>query len=123
MKRLRIRAGDVVVEAVLEANATTDAIWEILPLEAPANVWGEEIYFTIPVELPQSADARAAVDVGTVAFWSPGSALCLFFGPTPISRTGEIRAASPVNVFGHIDGDVTPLKRVRDGETVRVEQV
>ncbi|RLI09743.1 hypothetical protein DRO42_03475, partial [Candidatus Bathyarchaeota archaeon] len=55
-------------------------------------------------------------------YWPPGSAFCIFFGPTPASRGGEIRPASPVNVFGHILGDPTVFKKVRGGEKVRVER-
>ena len=60
--------------------------------------------------------------MGDVAFWPPGQALCLFFGPTPASRGDEIRPASAVNVVGRLEGDATVLKRVAAGSRVLVER-
>jgi hypothetical protein len=122
MRKIKIRAGDVQVIAELSDNRTAEAIWEALPLSAAGNTWGDEIYFGIPVEL-QAEDAQAVVSLGELGYWPAGNAFCIFFGPTPVSRGQEIRPASPVNVFGRVIGDPTVLKKVRDGETVTVEQI
>jgi hypothetical protein len=37
-----------------------------------------------------------------VAYWPEGNALCLFYGPTPISKDEQILAYSPVNIVGRI---------------------
>ncbi len=42
------------------------------------------------------------VPVGAVAYWPPGSKLCLFWGETPASVDDEPRAASPVNVVARL---------------------
>ncbi len=39
-------------------------------------------------------------------------------GVTPASRGDEPRAASPVNVFGKVEGDATVLRKVKDGADV-----
>ena len=122
MRQIQIRAGDVQVIAELNDNRTADAIWEALPLSAPANTWGDEIYFGIPVQL-QAENAQAVVSLGDLGYWPAGNAFCIFFGPTPVSRGQEIRPASPVNVFGRVIGDPTMFKKVREGETVTIEQV
>lgn len=122
MRQIEIRAGDVQVIAELNDNRTADAIWEALPLSAAGNTWGDEIYFGIPVQL-QAENAQAVVSLGDLGYWPAGNAFCIFFGPTPVSRGQEIRPASPVNVFGRVIGDPTVFKKVRDGETVTVEQV
>ena len=119
-RRIVISAGDVEVTATLDDTPTADAVWEALPFEAAASTWGDEIYFSIPVSAEEEPGASPVVEMGAVAYWPPGSALCLFFGRTPASRGDEIRAASAVNVFGSIDGDPAVLKRVRDGERVTV---
>jgi hypothetical protein len=62
------------------------------------------------------------VALGDLGYWPPGPAFCIFFGPTPASRGEEIRPASPVAVFGRVQGDPTLFKRVRSGTTVRVER-
>lgn len=121
--RIRITVGGRTLDAKLEQNETGEAIAALLPIEARVNVWGDEIYFEIPVTLDESADARAAVDVGALAYWPPGRAMCIFYGPTPVSVDGTPRAFSPVNVFGRIDGDATVLRGVNNGASVLVERV
>jgi uncharacterized protein len=118
--RVRITAGEVACTATLHANSTARAIWNALPIEGRANLWGDEIYFEIPIDLSEE-DARAEVAVGDLAYWPPGTALCIFWGATPASRGTEPRAASPVNVFGRIDDDATALGNVKSGTLVRVE--
>jgi uncharacterized protein len=119
-KVLRIAAGPVTAQATLDDSRTAQAIWEALPIEAAAQTWGDEIYFTIPVSLPED-DARAVVERGDLGYWPPGRAFCLFFGPTPASQRDECRPASPVNVFGRVEGDPTVFKVVRAGARVRLE--
>jgi hypothetical protein len=118
---LRIVAGSVSVRATLDGSRTARAIWDALPIEAAAQTWGDEIYFKIPVALPED-DAREVVALGDLGYWPPGQAFCIFFGPTPASRGDEIRPASAVNVFGRIDGDATAFKAVRAGTRVRLER-
>ena len=122
MRAIRIVAGEVTATATLNESATADAIWQALPLAARGNTWGDEIYFGIPVHLPEAEDALEVVELGDLGYWSPGHAFCIFFGPTPMSLGNEIRPASAVNVFGRVDGDPTILTRVDDGAPVRVER-
>jgi hypothetical protein len=122
MRRIKITAGNVSAEAVLNETKTADAIWKALPIEASATTWGDEVYFDIPVYLSQE-NAQEVVEKGDLGYWPPGHSFCIFFGPTPASRGDEIRPASPVNVFGKIEGDPTIFKRVRRGEKVLVEAI
>ena len=121
-RTITISAGAVEVTATLSDTPTADAVWEALPFEAAASTWGDEIYFGIPVSADEEPGAGPVVEMGAVAYWPPGSALCLFFGPTPASRGSEVRAASAVNVLGSIDGDPSVLKRVPDGERITVDR-
>lgn len=120
-RRLRITAGSVSALAALDESGTARAIWDALPIEASASTWGDEIYFAIPVKLEEDG-AREVVDLGDLGYWPPGRGFCIFFGPTPASQGSEIRPASPVNVFGRIEGDATVFKRVRAGTRVRLER-
>ena len=122
-RRIGISAGDVSVTAMLNESRTADLLWDALPLEGSANTWGDEIYFRIEVQADEEDGASDVVEMGAVAYWPPGQALCLFFGRTPVSRGDEIRAASAVNVTGGIEGDATVLKQVRSGASVAVEKV
>ncbi|HUG36414.1 MAG TPA: cyclophilin-like fold protein [Candidatus Limnocylindrales bacterium] len=120
-QRIRITAGNVSAEAVLDGGKTARAVWDALPLSIAGQTWGDEIYFSIPVAAgPESP--RETVEMGDLAYWPPGSAFCIFFGRTPASQGDEIRPASAVNVFGRVQGDPTIFKKVPSGTTIRVER-
>ena len=120
-REINIRAGQVTVSAALNDTDTAAAIWDALPIEASASTWGDEIYFGIPVSAAAEM-GQEVVDLGDLGYWPPGSAFCMFFGPTPMSRGDEIRPASPVTVIGRMHGDPTVLKRVPSGAPVLIER-
>ena len=120
MNKVTITAGDVSLPAELNDSPTAQAVWDALPIEGSANVWGDEIYFGIPVQAEQEPDARAVVEVGELGYWPPGSAFCIFFGPTPASTDERPRAASPVNILGRVSGDATSFRNVRGGTPVHI---
>jgi len=122
MNTITISAGDVSMEAEIYDTPTGKAILTALPIEAAANVWGDEIYFDIPVMLDSEPDAKETVAVGDLGYWPVGSAFCIFFGPTPVSQGEVPRAYSPVNVFGRIIGDARTFKQTKAGSLVRVAQ-
>jgi len=118
-KRIRIVAGAIEAEAELNSTATAHAIWESLPIKGRASIWGDEIYFSIPLSLELEA-GEELVSMGDLGYWPEGEAFCIFFGPTPVSQANEIRPASPVAVFGKIIGDATTLKKVATGTGITV---
>ena len=121
-RQIQISAGSVTVVATLNDSPTADQVWEALPIQGQAQTWGDEIYFSTPVSADEDGDwAEETVELGAVGYWPPGSALCLFFGPTPMSSGDEIRPASAVNVLGMIEGDSTVLKSVPSGTAITVE--
>ena len=122
-RRISISDGVTTVEAVLNGSDTASAVWDALPFDGRVQRWGDEIYFPIPVSAELASDASDVVEVGSVAYWPPGSAMCLFWGPTPASRGDECRAASPVNVIGAIDGDAIALGRLKPGATLKIASV
>ena len=77
-RTIRIRAGEVSLTAALNDSTTADAVWDALPITGRVQTWGDEIYFSIPVDAPEAPDAAPTVAPGAVAYWPPGSALCLF---------------------------------------------
>ena len=88
MRKIVITVDRITLAATLNESPTATKVWEALPLQAEAGVWGDEITFEIPVDAAQASDARALVDVGTLGYWPVGKAFCIFFGPTPgIRRT------------------------------------
>jgi hypothetical protein len=115
---ITITAGTMTLKAELNDSPTAQRIWDALPITGRANTWGDEIYFEIPVRAEQEPDARADVEVGELGYWPVGSAFCIFFGPTPASADEKPRAASPVNIVGHVLGDATTFRQVGDGTTM-----
>lgn len=102
------------------APKTVEAIVRALPIEAHAKRWGDEVYFSIAVHV-ELENPRETVAVGDLAYWPPGQALCIFFGPTPASRhAGEIRPASPVTPVGRVVGDPQRLARISEGDRIIV---
>ena len=121
-KKIKIKAGNVEAEALLNDSATVQKIWEALPIEAQANTWGDEIYFSIPVKAPLEKDAQELVNLGDLGYWPEGKGFCIFFGPTPISRGKEIRPASAVNIIGKVIGDPQIFKKVPAGAKIIIER-
>lgn len=121
-RKIKIVVGKVELEAWLNETKTATKVFEALPLKSSVNTWGDEIYFTIPVDA-QPEDPRELVDLGDIAYWPPGKAMCIFFGKTPISRGDEIRPASPVNIIGKVEGDYKLLRKVKDGEGITIRAV
>jgi len=121
-KKIKIKAGDVQAGAVLNDSPTAEKIWEALPVEARANTWGDEVYFAIPVKAPLEKTAREVVEVGDLGYWPTGNALCIFFGPTPMSRGKEVRPASAVNLVGRLSGDARIFKKVSAGAKIHIEK-
>lgn len=120
MGRIIIEIETLSLKAELLDTPTGRKIADALPLEGFANVWGDEIYFDIPLTIEQEPDARRDVEVGDLAYWPAGPAFCIFFGPTPVSTGDQPRAYSPVNVFGRMLDDSELLKNVSQGDGIKI---
>ncbi len=120
MRKILFDFGPVKLEAALLATPTADAIWGALPFEGAVLTWGEEVYFDIPVAVRRERNARAFVQAGEIAYWPDGNAIAIGFGRTPISAPGEIRLASPCNIWAKALSDVRVLKGVAAGTRVSV---
>ena len=101
------------------APKTVSSFLKCLPLDVPINSWGEELYTNETPITVGAENAKPLVDLMDVAYWPTGKAICLFFGPTPISKKDEIKPYSPVNIIGKIkSSDKKFLKNVSDGMMV-----
>ncbi len=120
-KKMMIRVGQIQAEAELNNTKTAEAIWEALPIEGRANLWGDEIYFAIPVKM-ELEKGQEVVQIGDLGYWPPGTAFCIFFGETPVSRRGEIRPASAVTVLGRVTSDTAVFKKVSSGAKVLISK-
>jgi hypothetical protein len=122
-QKILIRSGKIEIMAELNDSPTALALFKALPLSTIANTWGDEIYFDVPVSRGLDDTAAELVEAGDLGYWPQGRAFCIFFGPTPISRKGEIRPASAVNLLGKAAGDLQTLRGVHDGDLIELDVV
>ena len=98
-------------------------ILDSLPFSVNAHLWGEEIYTDESPITQAEENAKDLVDLNDVAYWPSGKAMCLFFGPTPIGKKGEIKPYSPVNVVGKIIGsDKSVIKNFKEGTKITFQK-
>ncbi len=119
--KITIEIGDLAMPAELNGTRTAKKISEVLPFSGNFSTWGDEIYFTIPVNATLDESARKEVALGDLGYWPTGKAFCIFFGPTPISAPGKIIPASAVNIVGKVLGDPTALRTVLNEREVRLK--
>ena len=123
MNKIKIKFDQQTFTAELSESPTAAAIWEQLPIQSQVNTWGEEIYFEVPVDMPQEADAREILSVGELGYWPVGKAFCIFFGPTPVSTDERPRAYSPINILGRVLGGTQALKSIHSQSRVHLERM
>jgi hypothetical protein len=124
--KIKIELEGEVFEALLTgefAPKTVEKIVAALPIESDVMVWGDEVYFDVPVEMDEE-NAKETVSKGDLGYWPAGNTLCIFYGKTPISESDEeIRPASAVNIVGRI-AEPDRLKRLdpKGGERIRISE-
>lgn len=85
-----------------------------LPQTIRMHSWGNEYYGELSGRIDTTGDAmRDVFEVGEVALWPAGNALCIFFGQTPASIGDEPRMASDGVPLGKITGDISALKKLK----------
>ena len=96
---------------------------ESLPFSVTAHIWGEEIYTDESPIIQSEENSKDLVNLNDVAYWPNGKAVCLFFGPTPIGKKGEIKPYSPVNVIGKIaSADKSVIKNFKEGTKITFQK-
>lgn len=119
--KISITVGHVSLDAELNQSPTARKVAAALPLKTEFSTWGEEIYFPVPVQAELDDTSRETVELGDLGYWPTGSAFCIFFGQTPMSTPDRIVPAGPVNIIGHVHGDVSGLKEVMQEKEISVE--
>jgi len=107
--------GKKVKAKIINKNpVTAEKILASLPLEGNALKWGDEIYFYVDLEIEEE-NSQEEVEIGDIAYWPEGKAICIFLGLTPISKD-KPKAISPVNVFAKLEEKI----EIKEGEKVRI---
>jgi len=121
MKKLILKIGPISLVAELLDTPTAREILRHVPFTSNVNTWGDEVYFSTPINASIETDAKDIVEAGELAFWVEGNCIAIGFGPTPISQGNEIRLAAKTNIWGLSLTDVKLLTKVKDGDPVSVE--
>jgi hypothetical protein len=119
---VKIKVGAISLDAELKATRTAKAIYELLPIEAALNIWGDEFYFKIPFIKDHRETATLKVAVGDIAYWGNGQSVAIFFGRTPISTGADPVPADRVNIIGKINGDPSVLRTATGASMLRMEK-
>ena len=122
MARIVFQLGTLSLESDTLETPTARAILAALPIDARVQTGGEEVYFDTGISVPREPGARAVVEPGEISYWPDGDAIAIGYGRTPISVAGEIRLASPCNIWARAIGDVRTLMNVKAGERVRLSR-
>ena len=104
-----IEMGGTTLRAGLSDSPAARRIADALPVTVTMSRWGEEYYGSAGLVIPEDSSARELMEVGEIAWWPPGKALCIFFGPTPASTDDRPRAASGVLPVGKITEGIETL--------------
>jgi uncharacterized protein len=113
-----LRVGRVVLRARLLATPTAHLFEARLPIYSAAELWGQSLHFETHVEAGRENAARQSIKIGEIAYWSEADRVIVGWGPTPLSRDGEIRLPSPANIFAVAIDDVAALATARPAERV-----
>ncbi len=127
MKKIMISfpSYDLNLECELNNTNIAQRIYEILPQQARVHLWGEEIYFELPIKLPNEVPTLD-VEIGDVGWWPEGNCFCIFFGKTPISTSSKPKPYSEVTIIGKIKLEkptIEKLKQVKSNSKVVLSKI
>src|SRR5438876_3083038 len=87
---IKILVGAVTLEAELKPTRTAKAIYDLLPIEAVLNTWGEEFIFRFRLLKTIGRRRHLTSSSAIIAYWAIGKPFAFFFAPPPVTR-GRIR--------------------------------
>src|SRR6476661_6500173 len=125
-KRISIKfESNVTIYIELDSSLSPNTVkstLDSLPLEVKINRWVDELYTDRTSIVAIDENPKSEVNLLDVAYWPEGNALCLFYGPTPISKSSDkILPYSPVNIIGKIISKENILDKVKEGSKIIVE--
>jgi len=123
MQKIQIETKISSFTAKLNESETAKLFTDQLPITNNAITWGGEIYFEVPFHTKLDSTAQEEVPAGGLAFWPEGNMFCIFFGKTPASINDEPRAYSAVNIFGQIEGDLSALHTISNGDKITITAI
>lgn len=123
MSGIRIRTRNADVLAELDGSDVSNAIWLSLPFRAQTNMLGSQIYFEMAVDAKVEGELRTVFEKGDIAYWPKVEALCIFYGPTPLSgEDGRPVSRYPLVKIGELKGEYSVLDEAGDRQNITLER-
>ena len=117
---IRTRSGEWT--ASLDDSDISNEIWLKLPFTADINMLGSQIYFEMITDNKIKGDSKI-FEKGDIAYWPSADALCIFFGPTPLSGDDERPVTSyAMKKIGAVKGDCSLMERSGDRMRITLER-
>lgn len=117
--RIRLTAGDTVLNATLDDNATARDFAALLPLTLRMNdLFQREKYSHLPRSLTAGGEPQSSYEVGDIAYWSPGPDIAIFY-----HHDGQSIPAPGIVILGKIDSGADAFKKYDGTVDVTIEAV
>lgn len=123
MSNIRIKTRNDEYVGELDDSDISNAIWLSLPFTTRINMLGCQIYFEMPLNVKIAGEQKTVFDKGDIAYWPKVDALCIFFGPTPLSgEDGRPVSKFPLIKIGSVTTDCDSMEFAGDRQTIRLER-
>ncbi|MDR0791386.1 MAG: AfsR family transcriptional regulator [Methanomassiliicoccaceae archaeon] len=117
--KIRTRSGEW--SAVLDDSDISNEIWLSLPFSSDINMLGSQMYFVMPLDSKVKGDSKV-FDKGDIVYWPEADALCIFFGPTPLSVDDRPVAAFPMKKIGYVTEECSGMEMSGDRTRITIER-
>ncbi|MCL2711708.1 MAG: cyclophilin-like fold protein [Methanomassiliicoccaceae archaeon] len=121
MNNIKIRTRSGEWSAVLDDSDASNEIWLSLPFSADINMLGSQIYFVMPLESKEKGNSKI-FEKGDIAYWYEADALCIFFGPTPLSTDERPVSSHPMKKIGSVTGECSGMETSGDRTRITMER-
>lgn len=117
--RIRLTAGETVLNATLDDNATARDFASLLPLRLQTNdLLKREKYGHLPRPLAAGGTPQSSYEIGHIAYWSPGPDIAIFY-----DHDGQSIPAPGIVILGEIDSGADVFKKYDGTVDVTIEAV
>jgi hypothetical protein len=113
--KLKITAGQTVVEGVLNDTPTARAFVQLLPVTLSMRRYDERGFNTRLGNLPKTGTLQSGFANGDIAFWAPGELFTLFY-----AKGGTVNVDGLI-ILGRITSDLSVFHRFNSPQTMLFE--
>ena len=124
VSRITVRTRNGEYPGELDDSDISNAIWLSNRLTVEINMLGGMMYGELPLDVILPKEGRTTqLETGDIAYWPGPGAVCIFFGPTPLSgEDGQPVAPYPVIRIGKMIGDCSGLEEAGDRQKITILQ-